>query len=692
MNFVASSGINAIYVYVAAVGLLLAIALRFPAQHKLVSVLYILSSAAFLTFNRWPIFQYDLALNPDEALMAANAMKSHRGWLNWDIIDPLTAGPLASSILSWPYLLGWDVTLFSARITGAVLAFGTVGLLFIVARRLLEVPAAMIATYPFFMFFGAATFFDVVHYSSEHLPIFLIAFAICAFALSFRYTAMPCLYVSALLLGIVPYAKLQGIIIAGAIGCFVVFRGASLRQRKGQRALAFAKLAFVAAIPTIVFLLPLVVKGEFDDFIQSYILQQRSRITEWVNVGSTLFSEYYFRSFARFFRYLLTAAGIALALRWWAGHFKLSKLEYWLGGMVLIVLPVTYATIIAPGRAFYHYNLFAIPTGLLLSILSVAMIRGALVKQPWMVQSTVWILVFLVISRAVIPPGIAAQRNNIAMKANGAFRTGTLTTSPRTLQWLDPAKNDRLVCWGWRPECYVDAALPAATREATNENQLYETTLKDYFRERFLKDFNRSKPDFLIDVVAPGSFGFQDVNAQSIKGFPALAHLVENDFDLLSKVSPADRCPRLYVRKSRVKMLEANLIVFAKISASASQPGHDIAAIDDRSIFETCHDYWLLPDGQAGRLVIDTKLETVRRVAILNTRNGPHGDRSTGTVRLSFERAGQTVQVRDVKLRQFPHWTMVTLERPVEAERFWLEVLDFEGAGAGLNEIKLYRE
>jgi hypothetical protein len=121
----------AIGTYVAIVAFLVAVggssrcAKRRPWRRLIVPVIYLLSSLTLLLLARSPFLRYDPIMNPDEAQMAANAILSHYGWLNWNTVDPTTSGSLNSAILAWPYLFGGDITLYSTRLTGLACVFAT---------------------------------------------------------------------------------------------------------------------------------------------------------------------------------------------------------------------------------------------------------------------------------------------------------------------------------------------------------------------------------------------------------------------------------------------------------------------------------------------------------------------------------------------------------------------------------------
>jgi hypothetical protein len=220
----------------------------------------------------------------------------------------------------------------------------------------------------------------------------------------------------------------------------------------------------------------------------------------------------------------------------------------------------------------------------------------------------------------------------------------------------------------------------------TNEYQVYRTPLLPYFRARFLREFARARPDFVIDFVAPGNTAYE-ARFQDLSTFPDFARIIDTDFDRVSQVEPPQRCPRLYVRKARLAELEKSRIPFANLAASASLPDHPVTALDDGSVFETCDDNWLLPDGQSGSATIRfLQPDSVGTVALLSTRNG--ADR----VRLSFQLMGVSVAGGELTLTRFPRWTWQRLDRSVTADTLVIEILSSHSARSGLNEVKVYRD
>ncbi len=690
--FYASSAI-----YLAIVGLLLIFCYRPAAKRRqdVLAALFLGASFLFILLNRLRILQFDLAINPDEAMMAANAMRTLYGWLNWDTVDPVTSGPLNSAILAWPYLFGGDITLFSTRLTGLACVFGAIGLLFFTIRNLsASLSAAILALLPCILLFATTTRADFVHYSSEHLPLLLLSLALFLFAGSFRRNSLPKLVGCAVVLGLIPFAKLQAAPLAAVIGAFVLVRAATMESflPAASRVLLVVPAALAGAFA---FLLPLAMSGGLDDAFKSYIVQPRLRTGPWSDqIPAMVFEAKLFLAVAvAAAASLMVAVAAWLAARRHARVVDMSRPWRWCAALALILLPVSYAAVTYTGRPFLHYLLLAIPALVLVAGAALAVIDAVWPPRRWwgwLSHAAMLVLVcalWLPAARAEALWGFFWYA-----RAGGTFLRGKLFEAPRTLSWLRPTARDSLLCWGWTPECYVDAALRPATRETTNENQIYGIPLVEYFRARFIGDFNASNPDFMIDAVAPGSF--MDEGKFALPVFPALHEIVERDFTLVSGVIPPDRCPRVYVRKSRLAELEQSLIAFTAIQASAARPGHEASAVDDGSVFETCNDNWLLPAGALGSLTLRFhRAAPVRTIAILNTRRESEG-RPIGSrdVRLSVVSAGRVVHAREVRLRPFPFWTSVRLDNALEADAITLDILSFDGFGGGLNEVKAYRD
>lgn len=678
----AKSGLPIIAFIVAVGALLFASVNRHGARSRIfICVLYIAASIALLLTNRMSTFLYDPVINPDEALMAANALKAHYGWLNWTIIDPLTSGPLNSSILAWPRIFGADITFFVVRLTGALLLFGAATMMFLVAVRVSDITVAMVASFPLFFFIGTTSHFDFVHYTSELLSVFLIAIGICGYLLANEHRSPAVLTIAAAALGCVPYAKLQASPIAALVGLFLLSRCVPLQN---QNRLNLFFVLFAAVAPTAIFIGPLAMGGHFDDFVKSYITVQASRVVAWHDYLPLMI-----RSTPSFSRLLLAVvclnviAVLFQASKIWKGHRPTSE-DAQLFVLTATSIPVAYFCVVATGRMFSHYLLVLIPV---VGLAQICFATIAARQSGPSVAPASYLVTYILLAFFMLPTALKEQRQNFFARADGAFLNGLVFRSPHTLQWLSPKRDDQILCWGWRPECYVDNALQGATREATNENQIRETPLKQYFRQRFMADLSKHRPTFILDAVAPGSFGFNEFAHQSVQSFPELRSFVERGYVRIS--TSGDECPRLYVERQRLIEIRKSLVDY--VIAGVSERGTEtrVSKVNDSSVLETCDDFWA-PVSQTAWFSAHLNAPSIRTVALLNTRGGPAGNRSTRRAKISLQSGRSELFEQIIELRPFPQWTIVRLPQNITADTFSFEILSHGGIGGGLNELKFY--
>jgi len=630
---------------------------RYP---KIAPVILLLSAFISLLIGRWPILKYDLVLNPDEALMAANAMLAHHGWLNWNFADTLTAGPLDSMVLTWPKLFGGDITLFSARLTGIILLGIALSSLYATVALLGNNRLATISITPIYAFLIFTSWFDFIHYTSELLPIALISAGLFCYSASVRRHLTWPLFLGAFLLGSVPMAKLQGTPIAMIVGSFIVFRVFLTTSTMSGRVTRVATILAAASAPALLFLVPLTLAGGFNDFVKSYFLQQSLRVTghAWHDQVPRMIEQCFLFVFFCYSTIILLGMAAGTANRYFQ-HQKFDLADRRMFVLALLLLPVSYLSIAASGRTYTHYLLLSIPAIVMASGASCAAV-GALFQnhQSASIRTALPIGAFCIVT---VFGSIFILEDNQPVWENSLLLQGFPFSEPRSLQWLSPLPTDHLLCWGWSAECYLNSAILPATREATNENQIYKTRLRSYFRRRFIADFENTKPAFIVDTVVPTNIlGFRKPQTQGAMAFPQLAQIISLDYQLVSAADPSDRCPRLYVLKSRAPAIEARLVHFRSITATASMPGFSPPALDDGSVFETCQDYWLAPENTGGSIDIQFDAPSaVKQIAILNTRDGKTGDRSAKDIRIRLMLGDQLVRTLEVRLNKFPRWTMI---------------------------------
>jgi hypothetical protein len=140
--------------------------------------LLVLACGFFLLLSRVPAMMCRFELNPDESQMAAQAMRYGQDLTPWRAVEGETNGPLDSWLLLALHEAGMP---YSYRALHVVAALALVALLlatFVAARSLAGETAALVALGAGTWWLAWAPVEDLVHYSSELVPAFLISAAL----------------------------------------------------------------------------------------------------------------------------------------------------------------------------------------------------------------------------------------------------------------------------------------------------------------------------------------------------------------------------------------------------------------------------------------------------------------------------------------------------------------------------------
>lgn len=712
---------------------------------------FALAAAMFMGWARWHAIVFPLALNPDEAQFAATAMRIPSAGFSWNAIDDGTSGPINSLVLAWPYLFGGDVTLSTTRLTALVLLWSIVVFLYLAIKATAGRQTAMLLTLPVAAFYGWTVHPDFLHFSSEILPVSLLAFAnwmaIGALAGPRRINPSRAWAVGiGLAIGTAPLAKLQSVppaLVAGGFALFVVLR----RAGRGRGAIA-TWLLISSLVPALVLLLPLAVSGALSDFFNSYVIASSQYLGQGLGGAKTRLLELVLRrdpdlaALIEFVALLGVAGLLAHRIRVARSEpgviqgltllFGLSVIGAVVLAMDPVLLPGVLASlcilaalndrspdalavrvygvamwgaavfaVTAPGRPFPHYATLLVPFVALLAGVAFPL-QPAEGRDPfnWPTAALLAALASILPITSLLSAANGAQAGSGLPlgPAGSESRFAFDWRAPRVYDWVAQPE-DRLLVWGWMPQWYLWTGLTPATRETVTYRQIAPSGLRDYFRRRLLGELSRAPPEIIVDSVVGASFGFDWFGDSRIATFPELDALVRDDYEELHRGPvPNPACPHIYLRKDRMARLQDGLVRFAKITGTGAATARDADFgpdhVDDDSVTEdSCVDYWLLPPGSLGALRIEfTQPEQVRRIMILNTRGGRDLDRATRRVRLALYRSGMTVRTLELDLQPHPRWTDVELQRPWLADALGLEILSFDGAGAGLNEVKVFRE
>jgi len=490
-----------------------------PKAGRLGSAFFVVALCSFVFLARWPGLFYPQGFNPDEdqLLAAARAL----------VLDPVffraaeagSSGPLNVYPLLASLVVGSWPTLVSARLVGlGVICVALVAVYFAGRAVFSESVARFGAVLPG-AFFGLTNFWDFTHYTSEHVPMALLAvgWALSAWAIFLggvpfqRRVVLGCL--AACVFSMVPFAKLQASLAAVVSSAVLVggifIQGSNWRTRYvGAAWLCLAGCAFpLAAIA----FFAVNGAGEYfwTSYIQNALAYQGSGFrgqSGMEMLGMILFAKPPMRP-VDFLWYsvgwgsLVLLAGCGLLwMRKRSADWRCWLFAIW----TLILLCLAYVVVVAPQRNYPHYLLFLpVPMGMvamgLLGLLDEKLkSSGKSLRPALVVVALVVGLGFLIFWRAGSPNTWAG----LAMEWVGN-KPGLI--SQKILEAAD-GRSGRLCVWGYNPTYYTETGLVQATRLSTSGAIFNDNALHGFFLETYLEDLHRNRPVVFVDAVAPDQF------------------------------------------------------------------------------------------------------------------------------------------------------------------------------------------
>lgn len=489
---------------------------------------------------RWPLLWVPHQFNPDESQLIAGAITLMHDPMFWRSVDGGTAGPLDF----FPLLpAAWVDGTTSYALARAIQLFAVLGAFFFAGEtlRLIASPAAgRLGVLPALIFFALTTSPDFTHYSTEVMPVLLLAAA--GYAAAGGTTASPRarLWLVALLLGGVPWAKLQAAPLAAALWALVVWR-----EKSAARSASFLPLIVGPLLPALACLGAVSLTGQSEHLMVPYVLRNLNYVREaplpWSERAVLQWRTALLDGYLGL--WLTGAAGFCLlALFGW------RRAALWRRRTVLAtgaVLTVSLWVAVAPSRpSMHHLLLVTLPltwlTGAGLALLGARTDEAGTFRRRALVTG-----IFLGV--CVLPQIVWRVRTGDSF---AGIHTGAVSPAHRQLaelvrQFSGP--DESLAMWGWRCSLYVEANRHQATREAHTEAQIYANPYQRYYLRRYLEDFQRADPPVFVDAVGPGNFAFTD-RARAHEAFPPLRAWVQARYTLIADLDGA----RLYLRNDRL--------------------------------------------------------------------------------------------------------------------------------------------
>ncbi len=510
-------------------------------------------AATFLAF-RWPLFFVGEELNPDESQLIAGGITLQSDPIYWRSVDGSTHGPLDTYPLLAVRLVGLPINYGTARLTGSVLLLAAIALTYLALARYYGEALGRLGCLPAFCFFAFSTFWDFVHYSSEHAPLFLDALGATLLSLALlgaleRRASFWCWLGGGLALGAVPLAKLQGAPIAAAllVTASLINLCSTETDLKTRLRRVGVLAAGTAAVP-LLFTVVTLIYGQQEHAWRSYIVQNLRyagdhhythaemlrRFWEFADIGSGFYA---FAAGAAAFM----AATLMRSFAFPAATLRLLALS---GAFLLSSL----VAVLTPGRQYTHYLIFL--------IMPATLFAGCLLAGWWqlagktgtasLIQRGVLLLAF---TGLMLWPQVESRASHPHPYLGKLTAYATAPAAPVVQEILRYARaGESLGQWGWMCRYYVLTGMRQSNRTAHTAAEIQASAQIDYYRARYMTDLQRNRPPVFIDTVGPGNFTFQDRAALGHETFPALRDYIDLHYGLVADVDGT----RIYVRNDRL--------------------------------------------------------------------------------------------------------------------------------------------
>ncbi len=496
---------------------------------------------------RWPQLVTHSELNPDESQFIAGALTLRHDPVFWRSVDGFTSGPLVSFALVSLTLLGVPVDYFAARLVAllAIVATFTCCYRLLLARYSARV--ASLAVTPAAVFFALTADADFNHYSSEMIPLCLIAGAAWLLWRPGPPSTRALLF-GGIVAGLTPWAKLQAAPIAAVVVIAALVRTARSSERSVRdRVLRGSLLIGATLLPAALVLLVVWRTGTFADFYRSYVVQNfiyaEPATLRILGPGSR-----YWRADFAVTGYAVVFAGALGALAAAVWSLGRAAFRFALPLATAGLLLVSVVCVVFPGRDFLHYTWLLLP-GLLL-LWGAGMGEASSGRSSAGAQAGTLICLATVLCLAALRSAAPLPPIWGHLAANARFPVSGLGAVVSAATKVESS----VAVWGWQHEVYVEAQARQGVRSAYTYWELVAHPQRDYFRQRYLADFTMRRPAVFIDAVGESTFFFSNRGTFGHETFAPLAAIVGRDYCQVAEL----RYARVYLRRDLLNRRELN--------------------------------------------------------------------------------------------------------------------------------------
>ena len=496
---------------------------------------------------RWRSLVYNGEINVDESQILAQALRYQLDPIPWRSVDGGSGGPLYTWALFWAPLLGLKFNYLAARITGLVCYWLTCTGISLAASRLVGRRFALLVTLPILTLSLTALNFDYVFFSSEQLPMALMAWSCYLLTLQAPVPKTGPAFLLGLLTGALPFCKIQ----VGPAGVLLWLIGASMvwvarKQTPHIRSVALAQIA--GGLTTAVLILgPVLFAGAWNEFVTVYLkgglVYRNSSVSEgWSPVSHLLMLINAVPEFKSYYLALLLWGGGLAGLGFL--HGKKGGPKALLGSLAIVLfLCISAYSVARSGYPFAHYTLLLLVPFALLALIPALFADVDALENARVPNYVLGSVLFLSLLPQIRQVWQDYQKQPALL---GNWGSGIHPIGEVIQKLTKPG--DTILVWGYAPKFHVFSGVPPSYRVITtlplltdpDQSPTSPTTL------RYAADLAQHPPELFID--APDEFWFPDPSVPkgaAARHFlhPFTSSLVSKNYTLVGQMNYPDGPP-----------------------------------------------------------------------------------------------------------------------------------------------------
>lgn len=639
------------------------------------------------------IFGYQL-LNTDEFVIGAKAMRLTNGFPISEF-DGATSGILNAIFLTWPKLFGMDVTYLSIRLSGIFALSLIIFFTYKIISKYLEKNLSIFLIFPLVLFFSLTKDPDFLHYTNELISILLIVFSFYYYFLAYEKNSPFYLIIASVSLGLVLFAKMQFFPVACVIITFINFKLLFLEKRYYETSLS----SFAFLFPIIFFSTYYFFNNEFEDLFYNVIhfplsdFLARNQITqEELLVGSNsikniiagdkknVFLDHLIFNSVFHLLYLYLLIFIFIFLKKFKNNLRIGAktfLEFKVLMMTSVII-TTLLVILITGSVHRHYLINLLP---IIPIFICFFIKDLAVFKNF--KSDKLLIIFLALfSVSMFLESKKFYIKNFVQK--DIFDNKISFYSPEILKYFKLDKNtDKLIVWGWKPEIYLLSGLTPSNREATNLKQIDKRPGREYYRKRFISEFDKNNPSIVIDYTKNKAI-FYNKEEFGVENFIGLKERLIRNYVKIDSANT--NCPNYYLRKDKYENFTKSTINYYIVQNNKNK----LSKLNDFNVDDKMCDTEIIFDNTsqfANELIL--KLENEKKISeIMVLAAAKNEDEIILNIEIFQNKILQ--KKIDLNLIKKPYWSKIKFEKKIKADQILFKTKNLKEKKYGIDEIKIF--